>query len=323
MARERTRIAVPVSGNSHGPALESPPSWHGGPPAFPPSLHEAPPASPSVTPFAAIARHKLLVLLCAAGLGAIGAALGSARKGTYTAAATLQVGRVNPNSPGFYGFVQSASDLATAFSRAITAAPVLRAVRAHTGLGPKAAAARLSAEPIPSSPAFRVVASGPTAAAAVRLAIVTSKALIAYEARANAYSPDTARLLRRYRTASLRLAQATATASKAAHTYATAPSTASREGLENAQAQKAAASLQAEALAGSYRLSAQSTTAGLISMLAGAVTASSDRLAKIELLGLIGLIGGLAIGCTIAVLREQRPGRRGGGEPTLRASRVA
>src|SRR2546423_11260419 len=170
MARERTRIAVPVSGNSHGPALEPPPSWHGGPPAFPPSLHEAPPASPSGRPFAAIARHKLLVLLCAAGLGAIGAALGSARKGTYTAAATLQVGRVNPNSPGFYGFVQSASDLATAFSRAITAAPVLRAVRAHTGLQPKAAAARLSAEPIPSSPAFRVVASGPTAAAAGRLA---------------------------------------------------------------------------------------------------------------------------------------------------------
>jgi len=301
MAPVESRIEMPLSGNSHGAA----------------------PAAPALAPIAAIARHRLLVLICAAVLAAIGGALGAARAGTYTAAATLQVGRVNPNSPGFYGFVQSASDLATAFSRAITAAPVLRAVRARTGLEPAAAAARLSAEPIPSSPAFRVVAEGPTAAAAVRLANVTSKALIVYEARANAYSPDTARLLRRYRAASRRLAQATETASKAARTYATAPGTAARESLEEAQAEKAAASLQADALAGSYRLSAQSTTTGLISMLAGAVTASSDRRAKIQLLGFIGLIGGLTIGCAIAVLREQRPRRGGDGEPRLAPSRAA
>jgi uncharacterized protein involved in exopolysaccharide biosynthesis len=254
----------------------------------------------------AIALHKLLVVLCALAFAFLGVLGGAARKGTYTAASTLEVGKVNPNSPGFYGFVQSASDLATAFSRAIYAAPVLAAAHSQVGLSASQASGRLSAEPIPNSPAFRVIATGPTSRAAALLANVASRALIAYESQSNSYSPETHRLLTAYRAASLHLIQATAQAKRAEIQYLARRDPARRSQLEEAQASRAAASLKAQALASGYQLNAQSaTTTELVSLLAGATTAASDRKSKIELLGFVGLLGGLVIGCTLAVLLEQ------------------
>ncbi len=247
------------------------------------------------------------MVLCALAVSAVGVAGGVARAGTYTASSTLQVGKVNPNSPGFFGFVQSASDLANVFSRAITAAPVLRAVHAKLGLSPSVAIGRLEAEPIPNSPAFRVIATGPTATAAIDLANVTSGAVIRYEADANTYSPESRRLLSAYRGASLALARADNEVTAAAGAYAQAPTPAAQLKLEDARANRAAASLRAQALAGGYQLSAQSaTTRDLMSVISGAVSAVSDRKSKIELLGFVGLLGGLVIGCAVAVLRDQR-----------------
>jgi uncharacterized protein involved in exopolysaccharide biosynthesis len=102
-----------------------------------------------------IAHSKLLVCLFAVVFAVAGTAFGLSRQRTYTASATLQVGQVNPNSPGFYGYVQSAASLATAFSRAIDAEPVLATVQQKLGLAPSEAIPRLSAEPLPVSPAFR------------------------------------------------------------------------------------------------------------------------------------------------------------------------
>jgi uncharacterized protein involved in exopolysaccharide biosynthesis len=255
-----------------------------------------------------------LVLACAVVLALVGLAGGAVRKSTYTAAATLQVGKVNPNSPGFYGFVQSASELATGFSRAITAAPVLRQVHRRLGLSRVQAAARLSAEPIPSSPVFRVIGTGPTPKAAIDLANVTARALVAYETRSNSYNPDTKRRLYEYHAAALKLARANAQVKEATRQYASYPFAKQREALEREQAAQAAASLEQQALANSYQLSAQSTTTGLMSLLAGAVTASSDHGAKMQMLALLGLLGGLVIGCALAVTADKwprlRPSRR-------------
>jgi|GEM_PF-1811599 len=267
-----------------------------------------PPASGSSPVAGAIARHKLLVCGCALLLALLGAAAGFARKGTYTAASTLQVGKVNPNSPGFYGFVQSASDLATAFSRAVTAGPVLQTVHHKLGLSAEQAVGSLAAEPIPNSPAFRVIATGPSAPAAIALANVASDALMSYEAHTNTYSPESARLLGAYQAASLDLVHSERAVDAAAGEYAKHHDDAvALTKLENAQAARAADTLRAQALAGGYQQSAQSaTTRDLISPLSGAVSAVSDRKSKIEFLAFMGLLGGMVIGCGLAVLVDGR-----------------
>jgi uncharacterized protein involved in exopolysaccharide biosynthesis len=259
----------------------------------------------------AIARHKLLVILLGIVLAAAGVGIGVARKPTYTATATLQVGGVNLNSPGFYGFVQSASDLATVFSQSTTAAPVLATIHSKLGLTPSETVQRLSAAPTPLSPSFHIIATGPSALSAVDLANTASAAVIAYETHsAQATSPQTAPLLAAYSRAAQTLAQAAATVTQ----LSSGSKTDHSQALLQAQAALDAARVRANALGASYQSalvsSGSNSSTGLVSLVAGAVTASSNRNSKIELFAFIGLVAGLVLGAVLAALYEQRRARR-------------
>ena len=294
----------------------------------------------------AIGRHKLLVVLVGV-IGALaGTAIGLVRKPTYTASTTLQVGTVNPNSSNFYGFVQAASDLASVFSRSITAAPVLAQLRAKLGVSAADASQRLSAEPIPVSPSFRIIATGPTARGAIRLANGASHAVIAYNSHSlQRAKPQTARLLAEYHRAAqavetaavtvARLARAAGVVEAAAPGGSVPGSSAagstqgavSAEGpaaagsatseqeaaLIAARSNLAAARVRANALSAAYQSSLVSTGASpstrLLAMVAGAVTASSDRTSKTELLAFVGLLAGLIAGAALAGLYELRARR--------------
>ena len=252
--------------------------------------------------FGAIRRHKRLIAIFAV-LGVLaGAALGLVRPATYEAAATLQVGQVNPNSPGFASYTQSSSSLATAFSRAIAAAPVLATVEHKLHLAKKRASARLSAEPIPLSPAFRVLATGPSAAKAKRLANVAAAGVIAYENHSNSANPEAASLLSAYRRASLELSEASA-------------EVASLGGDLRAKAEQSAAKIKLKAIAAAYvaTVGSQPPREGFISLLAGATSATSNRNSMVQLYGFLGLLLGLLAGYGVAVLRDRKrhdpPGR--------------
>jgi uncharacterized protein involved in exopolysaccharide biosynthesis len=279
----------------------------------PPTLDDAdrliqgvfePPQGPTLT---ALARNKRLVAACGVLLAIVGVAYGSSRQTTYTTAATLQIGEVNPNSPGFFGYVQSAASLATAFSRAVYAEPVLAQVQRQLGLPAATAAARLSAAPIPTSPAFRVVATGPTQRAAVHLANVASQAVIGYEAQSNSTNPQAESLLGEYRAASLALRQAVAKVSEENKRSHRLSST-----LAAAEAERTAASAKLRAIGVAYTdaIASRGPSSGLVSLVAGALGASSDRHAKIEKFGFIGLLAGIAAGCALAIALEQRRRRR-------------
>jgi uncharacterized protein involved in exopolysaccharide biosynthesis len=255
----------------------------------------------------ALARHRPLIVVCAIVLAGLGAGFGALRAGTYTASATLQVGQVNPNSPGFFGFVQSATDLATAFSRSITAESVLDTVHEQLGLGPNQAVDRLSAEPIPNSPIFRVIATGPNPTSAIRLANVAGNAVVAYVTKANTTDPEGDGLLASYHAASLRLAKVTAETGRAAAAYAAHPSVTTFAALLGARAQQAAEKLRTQAIAANYQESARNTTTtDLVSLLAGAATATSDHSSKIELYAFTGLLAGFVIGCAGAIVLDRR-----------------
>jgi uncharacterized protein involved in exopolysaccharide biosynthesis len=282
--------------------VETPPETSSLPPETTPmpSLRGAfdPPQGPT---FRAIGRHKRLVALFAL-LGALaGLALGYVRPATYEAAATLQVGQVNPNSPGFASYTQSSSSLATAFSRAIAAAPVLAAVEKRLKLPPERAVKRLTSEPIPLSPAFRVIATGPSAAKAQQLANVAAAAVIAYENRSNSANPQAAALLASYRKAALGLHRANAEVASAG----------GGDALLEAEAAQSAARIRLKAIGTTYiaTVGSQPPRAGFVSLLAGATSASGNRASKTQMYGFLGLLLGLVAGCGAALLSDRR--RRG------------
>jgi uncharacterized protein involved in exopolysaccharide biosynthesis len=264
---------------------------------------------PSDATTAALARNKLLIAICALLLAAAGVAGGVSRGPTYTASATLQVGQVNPNSPGFYSYVASAGALATAFSRAVSAEPVLSTVEEKLGLPAARAVARLSAEPIPQSPVFRVIAIGPSSGDAIRLANVTAAALVAYESKANSASPETASLLGEFSAASLELEHARARLQGLeASTRGRRGAAAGASDVTQAKAARDTAQARLSAIASAYTASvtSQAPRTGLVSLLAGATSASNNRRSQVELLGFVGLLVGLVVGCCLAIARERR-----------------
>lgn len=270
----------------------------------------------------AISRHKRIILIAAILLALVGLGIGVARKPTYTATTTLQVGTVNLNAPGFDGFVQGATSLTTVFSRAIFASSVLAELQSKLGVTPSKAAQHLSAEPIPLSPSFDIVATGATAQGAIDLANTTSKAVIAYEQKAaSATTPQGEALLKEYNSAAQTLQQAHAVV----QSYSTeesrkhakdlkagiTPNSMPSKALVQARAAEDDAKTRAEALSASYR-SVTTTAAGanpasgLVSIVAEASTATNDRKSKFQLFGLVGLFAGIIIGCIVAMLRERR-----------------
>jgi uncharacterized protein involved in exopolysaccharide biosynthesis len=258
-----------------------------------------PPESPV---WSAIRRNKGLVAVFAIVCAIAGVAVGLTKPVTYEASTTLEVGRVSPNSPSFYGFTQSASSLATAFSRSIAAAPVLAQVQKQTGVASSAASGRLSAEPIPLSPAFRVIATGASANGAMELANSASNAVIAYEGRRNSTNPESAAILQKYEAAALASKRAEASLQKLEGEPA------SPKHLLVAEAGKAAATVKLDALSNAYvaAVASQVQGHGLISLVAGATTATGDQKAKAELYGFVGLLAGIAAGCAAAVFRQRR-----------------
>jgi capsular polysaccharide biosynthesis protein len=273
--------------------------------------------SPSSPAFSAIARYKWLVfalaVLCALG----GVVYGRSRQSTYTASATLQVGQVNPNSPGFFGYVQSAGALATAFSRSVEAEPVLEAaehkLKHRLKLTRAQVIARLSAATIPESPAFRVIATGPTEHAAVALANVAAQAVIAYENRSNSTNPEAASLLREYREATIAYRRALTVAAKLAEQNPKGRPSAALVAAE-AERNVAKAKLDAVGVAYTDAISARAPSSGLVSLIAGATSASSNHHSKIEMYGFIGLLVGIVLGCVGAILLGRR--RRAAAAPS-------
>jgi capsular polysaccharide biosynthesis protein len=269
-----------------------------------------------------ISRHKAAVFVIAVVFAVLGVAAGVVRKPTYSATTTLQVGTVNLNAPGFDGFVQGAAALTTVFSRAIFASSVLAELHTKLGVSPGEASERLSAEPIPLSPSFNIVATGTTAKGAMLLANTTSRGVIAYEQKATAAtSPQAAALLKEYNNAAQALQKAHAlvqyysakeslehtNASKANHALSNLSSKASIQ----ARAAEDEARTRAEAIAASYKnvtatAAGANPASGLVSIVAEATTTTNNRKSKVELYGLLGLFAGVIIGCAFALLRERR-----------------
>jgi hypothetical protein len=137
----------------------------------------------------------------------------------------------------------------------------------------------------------------------VRLANVASGAVIAYEGASNSANPEAESLLHEYRDASLGLRHAVAHLSNLSRGKRTPVGA-----LDLAEAEKSAAIVKLKAIAAAYvgAVTSQAPRSGLVSLVAGATGAGSNRRSKVELLGFIGLLAGIVTGCVAAIVRERR-----------------
>jgi capsular polysaccharide biosynthesis protein len=267
---------------------------------------------PRVGAFAAVRRHPVIALIPVVALTALGVFAGLARTPTYSATAKLSVGRLNIAAPGaLAGFQSAVSSLADAYSRSVSADGVVDPVSKKLRVAPRDVRDRLSATPIPGTPVFRVEAEGPTAAEAIRTANAASVSLITYVDRLNRANPDAARLFGDLQKAALANSRAASAARRARRSYEAQPTASTRQGLERAVGQAAAAKVRLDALEQTYVTSQQGAGAtSIVQILARASDASSDRIPFLEVSVFAGLIAGIALGVTLATLRANRLVRR-------------
>ncbi len=284
--------------------VESSRSGVSGDGGLPPDPFLPPPQSRSLL-VEAIARSKWILLVLAAILGAAGVAVGLHRTPTWSSSAQLQVGaKIDPNSAGFSNFVQSETALTSTFSRAITAPAVLAQIGSKTGLSADQSATRISATPVPDTAAINVIGTGPSAAAAMRMANVGASALVNYESTRRYGTAAT--IFNQYRAQTLVVARAKGHLQSVENAN---PNDPTNPDVIAATANEAAAEARANALSGAYAQAlANDPTAAtdLVTPLSAAVSATNDRLHKIELFGLVGLGVGLLIGTGVGIVREQR-----------------
>ncbi|HZV74520.1 MAG TPA: hypothetical protein VFF79_12450 [Conexibacter sp.] len=248
-----------------------------------------------------------IVLLTVAGIAA-----GLLRQPVYQAESRLLVGKVNPGTPTLPGFVQASTALADAYSRSIAATDVIDPVATQLRLPSLVVASRLTASPVPQSPVIRVIGEGPTARAATALSALASQRLTRYVTQLNASSGDGPKLLASYRGAVIDVGRAEARVTAFHASFAKHPTSKAARALGQARADLDATQLRARAIGAAYAGDQQAfgSSTGIVSVLALAQQASSDRMHKLELLGFVGLLVGGVLGLGLAWFREDQLSRR-------------
>ena len=271
-----------------------------------------PPPPPRPTVAQALWRYWYLVLIPAIVLAAVGAGLALKRPTTYTSEASLNVGKANPTSAAFGGYVSAAAGLAAVYSRDVGAPGVIEPVGRHLNWAPGLVGARLSASPVQDSPIIRVIGTGPTAAAAEAVANAGARQLTRYVAASNRQNPDAARLYGDYQKVAAQKADSDLALAKNNRALNDDPGNSKlRAKIAEETATSNALGLRLSALNGAYVAAegSQSQTS-IITPLSPASAATSDRSSKVQTLGGGGLLAGLVIGIALAMWRANRAMRR-------------
>jgi capsular polysaccharide biosynthesis protein len=264
-----------------------------------------------------VRRHPLVVLLPAVLLLVIGVVVGSKKSPTYSAGATVNVGKSDINTQATPGYVQAAQALASTYSRVAMSQHVAIPVARQLNQSPAAVGGHITSVPIPNSPTFTITATGSSPQAAVTLANASVKALQTYVNQTATQQGGSAQLISQYEAAQSKADRLALTAGKLqAQLQLHRPGvTASKVTAAKVAGQVAA--LKAQSLSGAYLNLGTNGSAPSLDVLQSPTSASSsNRTTNIEKYGVVGLVAGLAIGIAFAVLL-------GAMQATPRARRVS
>jgi hypothetical protein len=282
------------------------------PPEEPPRFREP----QSVTLAGAARRHWFLTLLPVVLLAAAGIFVGHAKKPTYSATATVNVGKSDINTQATPGYLVAAEALASSYSRLVQSQHVSVPAGQKVGLSSATAGSHLTAVPISNEPTFTITATGTSPAQASALANAAISALQGYVARTATQGGGTAQLLSSYRKAQskafglqakLRKLEAHAAPLNPSTTTVTSTTpntnTVGQTRITAAKVAAQTAQLQAQALSGQYLNLAQSGVAPTLDVLVAPTgETTTNRTTNMEKFGIVGAVGGLVIGLAFAAL---------------------
>jgi capsular polysaccharide biosynthesis protein len=264
------------------------------------------PAPDLASPFRAALRHPLAFLLPVIVCTAIGVAAGLARQPTWTADTRVALGSIDVATQSLPGYVEATKSLAAAYSRAIQSTEVVSRASRASGIPPAEVGDRLSASPVADTPILSVTATGPDERAAVTLANAGTDGLLRYVRRSTSQDISQS-LLRDYERQQDRVQRLRSTRDRLERADAQAPGSISERELERANADYAAAQLQAEVLAQRFRNNQQNRPApDFIRVLSDATTATSDKASGLQLRAFTGIVVGVVLGLVAAVVVASR-----------------
>jgi hypothetical protein len=265
-------------------------------------------APPGIDVLGALRRHWLVVLLSVMLLVGAAVGLGLRRPARYTSTATLQVGHVYISNPaGVSTIIEATQTLAGVYSRTIHATSVQQDVARRLQRASVRVSGALSATPLPSSPLIRVTAEATSATGATALANAGANALQAYVNHQVHATDVTATLTKRYRQAALEYRQKKDTSDRLARRYRLHRTKRNKSARDAAGAATDSALLAVQALQASYQQAiAGGTASAVVESFSRAGASTSDRRQTLQILVFVGLLGGIAAGVALALLRTYR-----------------
>jgi uncharacterized protein involved in exopolysaccharide biosynthesis len=269
-------------------------------------------ARPGSELLVAARRHWFVALLPVLLFVGGAVALGLKRPARYKATANLSVGHVYVSNPtGIATIIDATEALAAVYSRAIHSGEVLQDTQRRLGQG-SSVSGSFSATPLPSSPLIKVTAESSSARGAIALANASSDALALYVNRQVRDNSASTTLSRRYRDAALRYREALDARDRLRRRYERRQTRANKAARDSAAAAVDTALLRREAVRTSYEQAVQGGTSSVsLESFSRASGATSDRKSMMQILVFVGLLGGLAAGAALALLRAARDIRRG------------
>jgi hypothetical protein len=258
-------------------------------------------------------RYLWIIVLCALVLGAVGVAVGVARKPVYTSTAQLSVGRLDVTAQALPGFAQASRDLSQVYSRLAMSDRVVGETASRTGISSADVRSRLSAAAVTQSPIFRLNATGSSAEDAERLARAATTATERYVRELDSTPRNQAELLNQYRTVAAQVARLETRVGRLGTLLSRSPrARLVRARFNDMRLEIQKQRLRKDALAAAYQDLIQRTNqAAGLSVLSQPSTASSDRTSYAQKLGLAGLAVGLLVGVSLALALARRRWRMG------------
>jgi uncharacterized protein involved in exopolysaccharide biosynthesis len=255
----------------------------------------------------AMRRHWLIVLATVATLIVAGIGLGLVRKPVYTAEGRLSVQVAAPYPSAVASSISASSGLASIYSRAIDAPPVIIRVAKQTSLSPRQVMDRISATQVPDTGVVKVSATGPSERPTILLANRTTVQLQRYVSNnLSGSSPQSKVVFRKYKQAARRYQDRVEHLQELLGTSSSSNPSAA---LRQAQLEAEAAVVRRNGLARAYQTGQQLYSAPL-EVIGRATSASSDRASRLQLFVLIGLVAGLAVGAVLATVQANSESRR-------------